>query len=229
VHFFSTRGITPAERIPAWQEALRRYCASLAREFPSSLSALLGPLLRASFDQIGNAESCAATVAQAIVGLVEAALHTASEQASEKQPPLPRLMQAAQDYAAKHLYEDLTPALIARANDISARTLHRVVRFQAGMSVSQWIKQTRLERCAADMRDPAMRHRSITEIAFNWGFNSAAHFSRVFRQQFERSPREYRTSALGQVSRAPRQDPPQQMTTAARDASCQQWSEHVAA
>jgi AraC family transcriptional regulator, positive regulator of tynA and feaB len=202
---------------------------SLAREFPSSLSTLLGPLMRASFDQIGNGETCATTVAQAIVGLVELALHTASEQAREKQPPLPRLMRAVQDYAAKHLYEDLTPALIAQANNISARTLHRAFRVQAGMSVSQWIKQTRLERCAADLRDPAMRHRSISEIAFTWGFNSAPHFSRVFRQQFERSPREYRTNVLGRGRRETRQDPAQQMTTEDCDAPSQPWSEQVAA
>ena len=29
-------------------------------------------------------------------------------------------------------------------------------------------------------------------IAFGWGFNDAAHFSRAFRERFRRSPREWR-------------------------------------
>ncbi len=42
------------------------------------------------------------------------------------------------------------------------------------------------------MRDPAWSGQTLMKIAFSWGFNSAAHFTRSFRDQFGMSPREYR-------------------------------------
>jgi len=78
---------------------------------------------------------------------------------------------------------------------MSERQLHRL--FQAsGLTVSSWIKQARLERCAADLCDPRQRERSITEIAFEHGFNDSAHFSRSFREFCGSSAREFRSAAL---------------------------------
>jgi AraC-like DNA-binding protein len=37
---------------------------------------------------------------------------------------------------------------------------------------------------------PAAAH--ISDIAFAWGFNDLAHFSRIFKQKFGASPREWR-------------------------------------
>ena len=36
----------------------------------------------------------------------------------------------------------------------------------------------------------------MTEIAFRWGFRDAAHFSRVFKREFEVTPSEVRHAAL---------------------------------
>ena len=36
----------------------------------------------------------------------------------------------------------------------------------------------------------------ITEIAFRWGFNDSAHFSKAFRAEFGQSPRAYRALHL---------------------------------
>ncbi len=44
--------------------------------------------------------------------------------------------------------------------------------------------------------DPRWRGHSITEIAFGWGFNSAPHFTRSFREHFHISPRDYRQQQL---------------------------------
>jgi len=50
----------------------------------------------------------------------------------------------------------------------------------------------RLERCRRDLLDPAHAARHISDIAFAWGFNDLAHFSRIFKQRFGASPREWR-------------------------------------
>jgi AraC-like DNA-binding protein len=58
--------------------------------------------------------------------------------------------------------------------------------------VSQYIKRERLLGCLLDLRDGDFDHQSITEIAFSWGFNSAAHFSSSFKKEFGLNPRDYR-------------------------------------
>ncbi len=55
------------------------------------------------------------------------------------------------------------------------------------------ILRRRLEECAA-ARQLSPAGQTITEIAFAGGFNSTAHFSRAFRQQYGSTPAEYRDS-----------------------------------
>ncbi len=43
-----------------------------------------------------------------------------------------------------------------------------------------------------DLASPVCAKLSISEICFRWGFNESAHFSRAFRNEYGRSPREYR-------------------------------------
>ena len=86
---------------------------------------------------------------------------------------------------------DLSPRAIAAANGVSVRQLHRV--FSAtGVTVSQWVRKLRLARCAADLRGETGVAEGITHIAFRWGFNDSAHFSKAFRAEFGQSPRAYR-------------------------------------
>jgi AraC-like DNA-binding protein len=43
-----------------------------------------------------------------------------------------------------------------------------------------------LDAAKRDLCDPAEAARSVREIAFSWGFNDAAHFSRACRARFGR-------------------------------------------
>lgn len=96
---------------------------------------------------------------------------------------------------------------VAARHHISRRTLNRV--FQTtGSTMSEWILSQRLDRCRRDLIDPRLRTQPIHHIAAQWGFTSAAHFSRVFRAAYGLSPRDYRAQrrkcgASGQLSGAP--------------------------
>jgi AraC-like DNA-binding protein len=85
---------------------------------------------------------------------------------------------------------------VARACFISTRYLHRVFAGQ-GLSVCDWIRSERLERCRNDLVDPAYADLSISAIASRWGLPSAPHFSRLFRDAYGCSPREFRRAAPG--------------------------------
>ena len=86
---------------------------------------------------------------------------------------------------------DLAPEDIARASFISTRYLHKLFESE-GTSVCEWIRKTRLERCAGDLLDATLRHQTILAIASRWGLPGAQHFSRVFRVEYGCSPREFR-------------------------------------
>jgi len=62
-------------------------------------------------------------------------------------------------------------------------------------SVMAYILERRLDRCHAALTDPSQARRSISSIAFGWGFNDMSHFGRVFRARYGFSPREYRDYA----------------------------------
>jgi len=53
-----------------------------------------------------------------------------------------------------------------------------------------------LQQNREDLASAAQRKRSITEIAFSWGFNSSPHFSRLFKERYGISPRRYRARAF---------------------------------
>lgn len=87
---------------------------------------------------------------------------------------------------------------IARAFNCTKRYLHKVFADDE-RSLNQYIWDLRLERCGQDLANPELAGRSITEIAFAWGFRSTPHFSRAFRQRFSTSPSLYRALVNGEA------------------------------
>jgi AraC-like DNA-binding protein len=71
-----------------------------------------------------------------------------------------------------------------------------------GLTPSEYLKVCRLQAARRLLSSTAFSDRSITEIAFECGFTSSAHFSTEFRKRFGESPRNFRRSAP--AWRAPR-------------------------
>jgi AraC-like DNA-binding protein len=107
------------------------------------------------------------------------------------------LMQQLRDYIETRLGDPrLTPTRIAADNRISLRYLHRIFSEQQ-LTVADWVRQQRLERCHLALSNPALAHYSITQIALQWGFTDAGHFGRLFRARYDISPRGFRQQRLG--------------------------------
>jgi AraC-like DNA-binding protein len=98
-------------------------------------------------------------------------------------------------YIEAHLRDPhLSPTTVARACKITVRYLHYLFTAESE-TVTQYIQRRRLEECARALIDAPVRDRLVTEIAFDYGFNSLTHFGRVFRNQFGLTPSEYRRAA----------------------------------
>jgi 3-oxoacyl-[acyl-carrier protein] reductase len=87
---------------------------------------------------------------------------------------------------------NLSPKKIAEDIGMSVRYLYTLFSGQ-GMTVSGWVRRRRLLRCRAEL-DGVDTGASITEIAYRWGLNDSAHFSRLFKASFGMSPTQYRSS-----------------------------------
>ncbi len=77
---------------------------------------------------------------------------------------------------------------LAAIEGMSLRTLNRLFQIH-GTTPSKWIMEQRLEGAIEDLMSPALQNRSVTEIAFSWGFNDLSYFNRVFRAKCGVSPR----------------------------------------
>jgi AraC-like DNA-binding protein len=100
-------------------------------------------------------------------------------------------------YIEAHLRDpELSPASISAGLRVSPRYL-RTVFAPGGEKMSAYILRRRLEECARQMRNPGWCAHTLTEIAFSWGFNSAAHFTRTFHEKYGMAPREYRRAGVG--------------------------------
>lgn len=98
-------------------------------------------------------------------------------------------------YVVRNLGDsELSVDSIAEGLACSKRYLHKGFA-QSGATLSKFIWDERLERTRRDLTCRTMANRSITEIAFNWGFVNSAHFSRRFKNRYGMSPREYRQLA----------------------------------
>ncbi|AFL75354.1 helix-turn-helix domain-containing protein [Thiocystis violascens] len=91
--------------------------------------------------------------------------------------------------------------LIAGSLGLSPRQIHRVFSDE-GISLMRWVWVLRLEQCYRELRQDASGKRSISDIAYTWGFHDQAHFSRAFRKQFGISPREARSQLNTGISDA---------------------------
>lgn len=101
-----------------------------------------------------------------------------------------RRVQASKFIAAHLADPGLGPDTVAAALHISRRSLYAALDADDG-GVAAQIRRARLAAARAILEDPADR-RPIADVAAQVGLTSPAHFSRLFRRQYGRSPRELR-------------------------------------
>ncbi len=181
--FPSTHAVTPGQGpLQGMPLMFASFLCSMAEQLPSLPNA------------IGQSMS------ETVLGLLTSTMSIEQDRA-EAQTPLPSVLMArVRQFIQAHLSEsDLTIERIAREMRCSKRYLHRVFE-DSDCSIDRYIWQTRLERCRLLLASADERRRSISEIAYACGFNSSAHFCRLFKRQFGFSPGEYRQQSLIEAS-----------------------------
>ena len=80
---------------------------------------------------------------------------------------------------------------VAGAAGLSVRYANAVLS-KVDTSISSLVRERRLARCRKALGDPLQAHRTLTEIAYGWGFSDMTHFGRAFKRAYGMLPSAYR-------------------------------------
>ena len=90
----------------------------------------------------------------------------------------------------KNLKNDqFSSELLASELNRSYSSLYRKLKRITGLSAAEFIRSIRIKRAGQLLAD---KEKTITEIAYEVGFNDAKHFRTVFQKHFKCTPSEYR-------------------------------------
>jgi AraC-like DNA-binding protein len=100
------------------------------------------------------------------------------------------------DTVAQHLESScLTAEFISDQLGISKSYLFMIMN-AADTTLGRFILEQRLRKIRELLADPALKYKTVTEIAFSTGFQELSHFSRRFTERYGQSPRAFRAGAL---------------------------------
>lgn len=97
--------------------------------------------------------------------------------------------------------EDLRLGDLARALDVSARTLSAALAHDRAGNFHEFVNRERVARACGHLADPAFDDVSILSIALDAGFQSKATFNRVFKAQTGVTPSAYRARSRADARR----------------------------
>ncbi|AJP58012.1 AraC family transcriptional regulator [Pandoraea vervacti] len=174
---------------------------SHACKLPDDLSRLFGGLLGGLARQLETMHDADANalepVESVILECLACALATVKPQAtsrlsSSRAVVFTRICHRVQARLAE---PDLSLSAIASDEHVSDRYLRKLFE-DAGQSFSSYLRNSRLQRCHADLQNPAYEQLSVADICYRWGFNDPSYFSQAFRERFGVSPKASRDQAL---------------------------------
>jgi len=92
------------------------------------------------------------------------------------------------DDIEENLFEDISLEMLADKANYSKYHFSREFNTKVGMSISQYIQERRFTYAVQMLSE---NQNSITDIAFNCGFNSLAYFTKKFKEKFKITPKQY--------------------------------------
>jgi AraC family transcriptional activator of tynA and feaB len=181
--------------------ALRRFVPQLDDVTALPIRGVSGPaaVFRATLEALFTSLETLQDPVADCIGEALPALLAAALMSCEAPCPVSRLRQLHRRRIVRYVQDHLgDPGLdahaVARGVCLSPRHLNRLFA-EEGNSLMKWVWAERLERCAGELRTPALMSMTIAEVAYRWGFTHVSHFSRAFKLKFGMTPRVWRARA----------------------------------
>jgi len=105
----------------------------------------------------------------------------------------------AKAYIQEHHAEKLSLDQVAKAANSSRFHFCKIFKVATGLNFTDFVSRVRTERAMNLLLNPNLR---VSEIAYEAGFQSIAHFNRVFRNKFGQTPTRYRSRLWRNSSKA---------------------------
>jgi AraC-like DNA-binding protein len=158
----------------------------------SLLDSLISECAGLSYKQ---ADQFSLALCEAMVGLIFNESKLLTHEPHSRLAGYAVVRERARDFIKRNLSNTkLNVDLVARHCNVSPRYLYNA--FESSSStIGSLIREMRLENCRRDLQNRSIRHLTITEISFRWGFNSATSFNRAYHTQFGKSPSEERLAS----------------------------------
>ncbi len=163
----------------------------------SGLSACLGALLHTAAQRRDELSAEEGLILQASV--VDGMLHAVSSDceyptsaARRRDATLRMIKRSALNRVGD---PELSPSHLAHDAGVSVRTVHRLFHC-SGVTFREWLRERRLERCWEELTNSSVGLRSVSDVAFRWGFNDLTTFNRSFRAKYGVPP------TLARIARA---------------------------
>ena len=146
---------------------------------------ILKPIIYEEFEQ----------VLKAIIDKLESNVSSSEEEKielpSELQVKERNVEQEVKMYVKEHLAEDITVTQIADVLHFNPQYLMRTFKAKSGVSIMEYITQTRLAYAKKILRETDL---PIKSVALMVGYADYAYFTRVFRKETGYSPSQYRNA-----------------------------------
>lgn len=100
-------------------------------------------------------------------------------------------------FIEENLKQDITLEQLAGLANVSPRSLYALFEKHAKSTPKHYVRQKKLERINANLRDPSVPLRNITEVALDYGFLHLGRFSESYRNTFGELPSDTLKRRLG--------------------------------
>jgi AraC-like DNA-binding protein len=92
-------------------------------------------------------------------------------------------------YMEKHLGEDISFNMLAKVSKMSPTSLRRICQAAFGCSPMDYLRKLRVNKAMLLLADTS---KSVSDVAFEVGFQDAGYFSRIFKAESGKTPREFK-------------------------------------
>ncbi|MGW0816616.1 helix-turn-helix domain-containing protein [Streptomyces viridiviolaceus] len=199
-----TSFVFPREDLHVGDEDLRSLTATAFTGHEGSGALVATYLARVADQAAGLDESVGRQFAATALDLVALLINERCGRFTPQAPEAAAAMLVrVKDHILRNLADPtLSPTRIAAAHCMSVRYLHKLFQLE-GVTVGQWIRAQRLERCRRDLLRPSAARLGVAVVARRWGFVSPSHFSRAFRAAYGMPPRDWQVYGLSGAHRTP--------------------------
>jgi AraC family transcriptional activator of tynA and feaB len=139
-----------------------------------------------------HAAGFGAEILESVVRTAESAVEINGPPSTSRQNSRTRIFRQAVSFIEANLSDpSLDAKAVAENCRVSVRYLYDAFE-TSGQTIGAFIRELRLQLCRKVLCSPSARHRPILDVATDWGFNDASHFSHAYKRRFGVAPSEDR-------------------------------------